>query len=251
MTLRVVTNPENLEPDQLEPSFTLQDRLRALPVPEALRPDLVEASLPAPSMTDLAQLKEGGWSRFGIVAAVTNEKGEVLMLEHVASPKTPEGSLGPLAETAVYRRNGQNGWEVETVAETLRRSLQEEMGIEQPETIGLATLPRGSWTLDCWPVGGAFIDSYAFAVCPVVLVPRESESFFRRFVNTPEIRRAAFIPLEEILAAPSQALREGTQDWALSIQASRLISQRTGFTPLEFSLRDTNSSEWQDADLRS
>lgn len=188
--------------------------------PNTLRPEYAEAMFPTPGVGDLQELKKAGWVRFGIVAAILNTEGDILLLEHTRSSKNPDGALGPLAETAqLYNANGT--WEVETITQTLHRAFREELGAQRPEDLDLRARRIGAWAINDWPVSGRHEDRTAFAICPVVQVSDETAARLEGFCRTAEIKVARFVDPEEIPHLSN--LRPGTIPWLQSIIVEGLL----------------------------
>ncbi len=215
-------------------------------VHDSLQPSRALHMFPNVTINDLRELQAAGWSRVGIVAAVINEAQQILMLEHAESDKNPEGALGPLAETTLVR-SVNNQWQVEDTITTLYRCFREELGITNPEQVGLAARKIGAWTLNRWPVGGErHKDKFALAVCPVITVPEQTVTRIGRFINTHEIRRAYFMKPEQILDINN--VRPGTHQWLIDIISSGLLNTPSEEkTEVDFSHLEAYG--WRDAKL--
>lgn len=201
-------------------------------VPEDLLPETTDESLPTLTTEHLRYLQAAGWSRIGILAAVINSKRQILMLEHAISGKNLEGALGPLAETTRVWNHAKGVWHIEQPLTTLRRSFQEELGVPDPQRLGLRARRVGAWTLSFWPSGNGGNESFGFAICPVISVPDESAAQVSGLVNTKEVRGAEFMGLDEIRATGN--LRPGTQEWLDRLVVSGLLENPEEFSPISF-----------------
>jgi hypothetical protein len=176
--------------------------------------------LPEPSIDDVRALGAAGWARLGIVAAVMDGGGRIMMLEHKASDKTPDGALGPLAETTQFTHT-ETGIVIESTAHTLARAIKEELAIADPNDFELYAKKIGAWTLNNWPVGIGHNGQRALAICPVVHISRRSRrELIDTFAGTEEIRAITFMEPHDIV---THALtRSGTSEWVNDIMASGL-----------------------------
>jgi hypothetical protein len=191
-------------------------------VPDCLRAESTDCMLPSLQSEDLSYIKDAGWARVGIVAAVMDERHHLLMLKHKQSAKTTEGMLGPLAETAqVTKANGNIN--IETTAHTLSRAVFEELGVIEPSTLELRARRVGAWTINRWPVGVNHDGQIGLAVCPVVHIGSgEREMLMDTFSETEEITAIDFMDMEDVAA--ERLVRPGTHAWLHDIVASNLHS---------------------------
>lgn len=194
--------------------------------PVSLHPERAQTSLPSPSAGDLRVLRAQGWSRFGIVAAVVDDRQRIMMLSHRGSAKVPIGALGPMAETAqIGCIEGRVA--VETTQDTLARALREELGQDNPTKVALRARHAGSWELNFWPVGTNFGAQRAFAVCPIVHITGEQrERLQDEFVGTEEISALRFMAPDQIDECDN--IRPGTRAWLGTVAASPLLELRPG-----------------------
>ncbi|HSX17499.1 MAG TPA: hypothetical protein VLH86_05365 [Patescibacteria group bacterium] len=187
----------------------------------ALQPAEASTMLPAIELEDLRSIRQAGWSRVGTITAMADESGRLLMLTHVQSDKTAAGSLGPLAETAQFSDDDGTP-RVESAAQTVARSIREELGMSRPERLELVAQPVGAWALSKWPVGIQYEQQYALAICPVVRIGRAGyERLMDEFKPTEEIEAIQFMSPDEIAAAHN--LRNGTLGWLGDVAASGLL----------------------------
>ncbi len=191
--------------------------------PDCFRPQTAESMFPAVKGTDLSRLKQAGWARLGIVAAVVDPASNILMLKHRPSDKISDTACwGPLAETThVIQANGRVI--AEDTAQTLARSLAEELEVAKPELLGLTARRIGAWALNAWPVGVSYQGQEAFAVCPVVHVSRDGKGFLMdTFDGSEEIADIEFWAPDDIIDANNT--RNGTRQWLVDINRSGLIT---------------------------
>jgi hypothetical protein len=204
-----------------------------LAVPNRFLPEQATEMFPAGKATDLTEMKRAGWARLGIVAAVVDDRQQILMLAHRASAKSPHQALGPLAETAQRAREGR-GIQVESTAHTLSRAILEELGVRDPASLRLTARMAGAWAINRWPVGIRHPDQSALAVCPVVHIGAEGrEQLIDTFAGTEEIEAIAFMDPGDIVTHDN--LRPGVYDWLSDIAASGQL--------------DANGSEQHPVDL--
>lgn len=197
---------------------------------------------PHATVDDLRQLQEMGWSRLGVATAVVNERGELLMLEHAESYKHREGAVGPVMETTRVRAG-----EVESTEQTMYRALQEELGVESPEELSLRARILYGWTLHRWPVGFKVMAEHVLGINPVVVIPDDKADKIGRFINTDEIRRAEFMPVERVMI--HERLRPGVLEWLGGLTSRGLLDRRHGtYHPVNFdTVQDTTGGDWADA----
>jgi hypothetical protein len=180
--------------------------------------------LPEPSVDDVRALRAAGWARMGIVTAIIDKSGRIMMLEHEESDKTPQGALGPLAETAQYART-ESGIVIETTSQTLSRAIAEELAIDDPASLDLRAKRVGAWTLNQWPVGVAHGGQWAMAVCPVVHIGRRSKrELLEGFAGAEEIKAIRFMDPHDIVA--HSLTRPGTREWVRDVMASGLTTRK-------------------------
>jgi hypothetical protein len=173
---------------------------------------------PAGSATDLTEMKQAGWARLGIVAAVVDDRQQLLMLTHQASAKSPHQALGPVAETTQRAREGRDV-QIESTAHTLSRAILEELGVRDPSSLLLTARRAGAWALNRWPVGIRHPGQSALAVCPIVHIGAEArEQLLDTFTGTEEIQSIAFMDPAAIVAHDN--LRPGVHDWLNDIAAT-------------------------------
>jgi hypothetical protein len=198
-------------------------------VPDGLRPDLSDVALPSPDAKDILKIREMGFTRVGIVAAVIDEQDRILMLQHRGSEKSPDGALGPLAETAQAGRGINGSLQVESTAHTLSRGIHEELGVP-PSSLQLRAKSVGAWVLARWPVGKNS-SAEALAVCPVVRVTgTDAQKILTGFTGTDEISDVAFMTPEEIRGHDN--LRPGVRDWLEGVVESDLAPPYDEMQPI-------------------
>ena len=196
-------------------------RTRRLKFPGTLQPKYAREMLPELTADDVRLMKASGWARTGIIAAIIDHSGKILMLEHNGSDKSPDGALGPLSETAQLAHTAA-GIRVESAAHTLSRAILEELGVKDPKQLGLRARRIGGWALNNWPVGIGYGGQRALAICPVVHIDADAQSeLLRTFEGTDEIRDIVFMHPRDILNYPST--RPGTREWLQGVMASGLL----------------------------
>ncbi len=195
--------------------------------PRTYLPEHAEVMLPESTVADVATLKAQGWSRMGILAAVFDPSGCLLMLKHRGSDKTPDGALGPLAETAQLSVSGGRVVAVESAAHTLSRGVHEELGIVEPSALKLRAQRIGAWALNDWPIGVSYEGQRALAICPVVHIDDDSPEFLcDTFTGTEEISEITFMHPHDVVS--SQLVRPGTVEWVHTVMNSGLPSISRG-----------------------
>lgn len=208
--------------------------MKSLEFPKSLQPESTSDMLPHATIEDLKALKATGFVRFGLVTAVLTESGQIMMLRHNASSKTNQDALGPLAETSQIV-NGQTPPRPESTKETFLRSLSEEIGIEEPDSIeGVRAKTLGAWTLFSWPVGVNHEAQYAAAISPVLLIDDELADRFRdEFKPNEEASEIIFRDPNELFT--ERNLRPGTLKWLGAVASSNLFLPDTYNTrPVDF-----------------
>ena len=193
-----------------------------LKFPGTLQPKFAREMLPELSADDVKKMQASGWARAGVIAAIIDHSGKILMLEHKGSDKSPDGALGPLSETSQLARTN-TGIRVESTAHTLSRALLEELGVKDPPQLGLTARKIGAWVLNNWPVGINYDGQRALAVCPVVHIGAEAQAeLLRTFEGTDEIRDIVFMHPRDILNYP--LTRPGTREWLQEVMSSGMLN---------------------------
>lgn len=168
-------------------------------------------AFPALSAGELRHLKEEGWFTVGIVAAIFNERGEILALEHEGSAKNADGALGLLAETSKLRFPTGDAANPEIIVEqpleTFQRGLSEELGIIDPFDLHFYFQPGAPWAAYQWPVGVEYPNEFAYAICPIAFL-KDGKDLEPRIVSGDEIQLVRFMPVTEIMQEPN--VRPGT-----------------------------------------
>ncbi len=203
-----------------------------------------------PTLEDLDTLRQEGWYAFGVVAALVNENGEILMNIHKPSPKTQDRAIGPLAETTrihAYEFGGTIVAQVESPKQTLLRCLKEEVGLVADGALDPRDLTVVSWDTFAWPSGVGL--NRSFAICPVIqLTPEQTAQIEQRKHETVEIYESRFLNPQMIL--DTENTRPGTQDWSGLIVHSVGVLHTLPDTA--DSIIDTSATAWSiDAVLQS
>jgi hypothetical protein len=194
-------------------------------IPDGLDPAHATGMLPGLTVDDLAAIQAAGWSRIGIVAAVADPEGRLLMLEHHGNNKIKDGALGPLAETTHISWVGDTP-HVEDPAMTFARGLREELGIADPAALGLRAQAAGAWVVNRWPIGGVYHEQYALAVAPIAHIGSAAcKKILTSFKPTDEIDGIRFMPPADIVRIRN--IRPGTVEWLGDVIASGQLTVRS------------------------
>lgn len=205
----------------------------SLRIPDALQPD-PELSLPALTPETLDSLREAGWSRVGLMVAIVDTDGNVLMLNHNGRDKNCQDDLGPLGETSQ-----QAGPVIEQPLETLFRGIQEELSVQQPAGLEMWMHERGGWVVNPWPRGDGFPGEYACAISFPVFVSDKTRDYLLSIPHgTEEINGIrGFLKPSEILDLDDTSLRPGVKAWLSQLSEAGLLdlSPDSGLSKIDFS----------------
>lgn len=198
-----------------------------LMVPEALKPN-PDVSLPVLDGEVLSHLREAGWSRVGLMVAVVDSDGAVMMLQHNLRDKNSHGALGPLGETSQ-----ESGPIIEQPLQTLYRGVQEELGIQQPADLQMWMFDKGGWVVNQWPRGDGYSGEYACAISFPIFV---TDSVRARLLSIPHGTEEIgglydFMSPEEIQAMDEDRLRPGVKPWLRQLDEAGLLTP--GFSQLQ------------------
>lgn len=176
----------------------------------------------------LRVVRDSGFQRMGIVAALV-EGGKIMMLRHRKSDKSDEGTWGPLAETSKATRVA-GVWHPEDPIRTLRRAIDEEVGLQ----IGFPPLRAraiGGFTMATWPIGIDYPGQNAYAIVPVLHMERGStQRLVETFTPTEEIDKVAMLSPDQIR---TQCLRPGVLSWLHVVEHSPLFAGQGPFVELQ------------------
>ena len=201
------------------------------------------AEFPSFSHEDLRRIKAEGWARVGVVSAIIRESdGNILMLEHkksVEPGKTPEGALGVMSETS-----RADLARVETTIDTIHRAVQGELGLEYPSQLELKAYATTPWIYTSWVVGANHEDQHALAVSIGLVVPDEHAARINPFINSTEIRRAHFQPVEK--AMNMRNLRPGVAKWIETMQREGMLDPEAATSKLDLQTAQPMGSEEDD-----
>lgn len=202
-----------------------------LEVPDEFLPN-EERNLPELSGETLVTLGGLGWKRVGLLVAVIDEVGDVMMLAHNATEKNDAGALGPLSETTKFA-----GPYVEQPLQTLHRGIGEELGVELPAELNLAMLAKGGWTINQWPVGKKYPNEFAFGISFPVFIPRAAQlELLGRPHGTEEAAGIHFMSADTILGLNDSELRPGVKGWLQQLIDTELLdAQQSQLAPIDFS----------------
>lgn len=206
--------------------MSLKPPNKGMPLPRSAQPASATAMFPKFNADDLRVIKAAGWTRVGILAAILDGEQRFLILRHKHSDKTPQGALGPLAETAQLSRGVRNEIQVESTAHTLSRAVYEELGVSRPSTLRLTAKYIGGWVLNSWPVGTGYAGQKALAICPVTHIGNEEkERLLDTFQEMEEIAGIDFMRAHDIA---HELVRPGTREWLGDVLSSGLASPEHG-----------------------
>lgn len=184
---------------------------------ESAGPAQAQVSLWTPTLAELHDLHRAQFHRTGIIAALINPEGKILMLEHEETQKTKAGMWAPLGETAKVVANPQSDAHIEPSIVTVLRGIREEIGLELQASELRTSAQPGFQTI--WPVGmfeGKPHDGHTHAYTPVLHV---SESVANRLVQemqpNEEVAAAQWVSFEQV--ATRALCRPGLQYWARTV----------------------------------
>lgn len=213
-----------LDPRLLEPT---------LPVPETLRPRS-GVSLPGLNRETLDELGRLGWARVGLMVAVIDPSGGIMMLEHNRRAKNAADTLGPLGETSQ-----EAGPVIEQPVGTLFRGFREELVVKRPEDLELWIRSEAGWVINQWPRGDAHPGEFACAISFPIFISDSVRAYLESIPRgTEEIKRLyGFMPAESIQAQPDERLRPGVKDWLGQLAAANLLDpgDNEGLVRVDFS----------------
>lgn len=199
-----------------------------------LHPDLQLPVLPS----DIKKtIKDIGWIGIGIMAAIVTEDEDIVMLVGRDTPKYRAGTLGPLGETS-KQIEGISGIPslVEQPLSTLYRGIGEEMGITEPERLGLRMRRTQGWRINQWPRGDAFPGQWNCAISFAVHIPMEAERLLRTIdPHNDEISGIEILSVDRILNDDPRRYRQGVQSWLEQLHGDGLLHPATdALTPIDF-----------------
>lgn len=175
---------------------------------------------------DLDRLRTEGLFGLGVIAFIFDHRGQVLMLEHAAGADRPEQLLGPVSEKSKYYTtadgsNTKDEVQVESTAQTLRRGMEEELGIGNVD-VDFEIIDPAYWVADRQLHDDDPLKRRARAVVAVMrtLDPKLlTASYLSR---SDEIVSADFYDFESLLMMPEAGFRPGTADflWKIATNTS-------------------------------
>ena len=158
--------------------------------------------LPTISAFRLLGLHKAGIKRYGIMAALINSNGEMLLVEHAESDKRSLGELGPLGETSLMtthrdEKGALKCLDIEPTANTLLRGIKEELGITvQADALSVS---RGYEFFDTrWPVGKSYPGHIGAIRCPITFVKDEVADQILLQPPNSEIIGRSFMPIDAL-----------------------------------------------------
>ena len=203
-----------------------------LAVPTELQPS-PQRQLPEITSETLDRLQEAGWFGVGLLVALVDTDGSVLMLEHHARDKNLEGMLGLLSETSKISRPI-----IEQPMQTLFRGFKEELGKDNPNSMGLSMHQAGGWVINQWPHGVNRPDMFACGISFPVFVDDETrEDILRIEHNGEEVGAAEFMDPAIVLEMDDTMLRPGIKPLLTQLGTAGLLSSGAdfgGLVPVSF-----------------
>lgn len=192
-----------------------------LAVPTSLQPGSeLGRQLPALDLATLDQLRHNGWHNIGIMVAIVDPDGRVMMQHHARREKNGHGVLGPLGETTKSM-----GSAIEQPAETLYRGFKEETGIMSPQELGITLHAQDGWRINQWPNSDTYRHRFSCAIAfPAFLPPEGYEYLLDQFVPNEETYQLEFLEPGEILDMDPEKLRRGVQPWLKQLVEADLLT---------------------------
>ena len=176
-------------------------------------------ALPQLTSEVLNELREAGWSRVGLMIALVDSDGDILMLNHNARDKNSHGALGPLGETSQ-----EAGPVIEQPFETLYRGIQEELGIQHPGELDLWMYPHAGWVINHWPRGNDYPNEFACAISFPIFVSDAAKEYLLAIPHgTEEIHGLQFIDSATISSMGEDKLRPGVKNWLRQLTDAGLL----------------------------
>lgn len=201
--------------------------------------------LPTRSDAELRLIHQQGFSRYGIVAMLLDDKDRMLLLEHAESDKANAGMWGALGETSqVYHDNDNGLWQVEPAVRTVLRGIKEEAGADvcASELSVSASTPYFETT---WPIGTQYGNKKSFAVSPIITLSALAvEQIMDAQIPEGEITAKQFVNVDHV---SYYRLRPGMTQWLQHAKVA--CTNRSNDTIPLASEPWTNATNIQDAKL--
>jgi len=154
-----------------------------------------------------------------MVALADEATGEIAMISHVGRDKNKPNALGPLGETSQ-----QAGPVIEQPLETLYRGIGEELGIKEPQSLGLRIAKSEGWVINQWPRGINYPEEYACAISFAAFMPR---GLLQHLVAGPhgndEANGLRAMHPEVVMQTAEEHLRPGVKGWLAQLQRGMLL----------------------------
>ena len=198
-----------------------------LDVPTYLNHELLpEKQLPLLPPDIKQSITSLGWVGIGIMVALVNEDGKVILLRGRQTPKYQAGTLGPLGETSkqVESTDANIPPLIEQPLSTLYRGITEELGLTEPENLSLRIKRKQAWRINKWPRGDSYPNEWNCAISFAVHVSKDVEELIRTIEpHNDEIMGVDMLSVDAILEDIPGNYRQGTQDWLGQLVVAGLL----------------------------
>ncbi len=167
-----------------------------------------------------------GWAGVGIMVALVTEEQNIMMLIGRETPKYRAGTLGPLGETS-KQVEGKDGIPplVEQPLSTLYRGLSEELGVTEPEQLGIKMKRQNAWRMNQWPRGDDYPNQWNCAISFAIHIPKNTEALFESIdPHNDEVAGIQTLAVDEIMDSEPSLFRAGVQDWLWQLSSEGLIT---------------------------
>lgn len=218
-----------------------------LQIPDSLSPERSpELQLPVLLPDTRDTIERLGWAGVGVMVALVTEASEVMLLVGRETLKYRSGTLGPLGETTKHIE-GRDGIPplVEQPLSTLHRGFSEELGVADPELLGLKMASVQAWRVNHWPRGDAYPGQFNCAISFAVHLPKAAEELLHDInPRNDEVTGVSVQSIDEILKGNPLDYRQGVQSWLTQLHVSGLLSvdhsklQEIDFGPILFGSKD-------------
>lgn len=194
----------------------------------------------ARSVTELAALN---FARDGVLLEIINLRGELLILNHRATARVRLGEdIGPPTETSLWVPSTH---EVESLLDTASRCITEELGVDEPQVLGLRAEPGNTYREGSWPAINGRMGGVRYLR---FFIDDEGEYYLsKQSVSNDEIMGYDFMSFDQLLElAAKKRVRPGVCEWLGSLAATN-VSQPTATLPVQLRSDHAKPQEgWQD-----